>query len=54
MQRPISIKVGSHGNSVVRRSSLALKLLEKPIIVIPEAAIGNPVFLRNKELWIPA
>ncbi len=31
-----------------------LRLLQKSVFVIPEVFIGNPVFFRIKDFWIPA
>jgi hypothetical protein len=31
-----------------------LRLLQKSLFVIPEVFIGNPVFFKTKDFWIPA
>ena len=30
------------------------RLLQKSLFVIPEVFIGNPVFFKTKDFWIPA
>jgi hypothetical protein len=36
------------------RQLVAMRLLKKSLFVIPEVFIGNPVFFRTKNFWIPA
>ena len=31
-----------------------MRLLKKSLFVIPEVFIGNPVFFKTKDFWIPA
>ncbi len=31
-----------------------VRLLQKSVFVIPEVFIGNPVFFKIKDFWIPA
>ena len=31
-----------------------MRLLQKSLFVIPEVFIGNPVFFKTKDFWIPA
>jgi hypothetical protein len=31
-----------------------MRLLQKSLFVIPEVFIGNPVFFKIKDFWIPA
>ena len=33
---------------------IILRLLQKSLFVIPEVFIGNPVFFKTKDFWIPA